>query len=420
MELVAAVSEPEIAANLKRLGEFGTRHTYSEELGPERGIGAARRWIAATLSAASPRLSVSFDTHRVTPRQPRLFRELTLHNVVAVLPAATEEGRARSFIISAHYDTVAAGPDGVIAWDRPDQTAPGVNDDGSGTAVVLEAARVLSTRSYDANVVFIAFAGEEQGLVGSTLYARAARESGMRIDGVFNNDIVGGETGGDGRSDNRTIRVFSEGPEDSTSRELARLIDDMTERYLPQLSIDLIFRPDRFGRGGDHTPFNQEGYPGVRFTVSNEDYSRQHTVRDTLDGASSAYTAQTARANIAALANLLLAPPAPIVSDERGRPTIDRGESGYDARLRWKPGGPADDLAGYRVLMRETTSPVWQRSHWAGSAEELVLPGVSIDRHTFGVRAVDRDGHESLAAVYVFPPRSRVEYETLALPTGDR
>ena len=426
--LVTAVSEAEISASMKRLGEFFTRHTYSEKLDPAdsmglegedrkaaKGIGAARRWVAQKLRSASPRLVVSFDTHRVAPRPPRLPEELTLHNVIAVLPGATPEGRKRSFLISAHYDSVSADADGTIHWDRFDRPAPGVNDDGSGTAVLLEAARVLSSRDYDANLIFAVFTGEEQGLVGSALYARKARESGMRIDGVLNNDIVGGEIGGDGRVDNRTLRVFSEGPEDSPSRELARLAGELAGKYLPSLALDLVFRHDRFGRGGDHISFNQVGYAGIRFTVSNEDYSRQHTVRDTFDAVSPAYAARVARANIAVLADLALAPSAPVVTDDRGNPTIDRGESGYDARLRWKSGGETGDLAGYLVLARETTAPFWQRTYWAGKADQFVLPGVPIDRTTFGVRAVDREGHMSLASVYIYPARPRPDYTELPL-----
>jgi len=424
--LAGQVSEERIAASIRRLESFRTRQTFSggpDWRDPDHGIDAARLWIAQAFHEASPRLHVYFERQDLPVSLPRLFRPGALRNVVAFLPAATEEGRKRQFIVSGHYDSIAADADGTIHWDRPDLPAPGANDDASGTAVVLEAARVLAAGTYDADIVFIAFAGEEQGLYGSIGRAgrakAAAQQGGPRVLGVLNNDIVGGIVGGDGRTDDRSVRLFSEGPEDSASRELARLSAEIARTVVPGFGVDLILRADRFGRGGDHLPFNREDIPGVRFTSAVEDYSRQHSVRDTFDGCSPSYAARVARVNVATLADLASAPPAPIVLDEKGNPTLDRGPTGYDARLRWKPVGPVADLAGYLVLRRETTSSLWQDSYWAGPVEAFTLPGVSIDRYVFGVRAVDREGHVSTAATYQLPPRKPTASDPLLADPSD-
>jgi hypothetical protein len=271
--------------------------------------------------------------------------------------------------------------------------------------LTLELARVFaeSGLEFDATLVFIAFAGEEQGLIGARAHAQKAQADKVSIDAVFNNDIVGNPTGGTGIVDGETVRVFSEGPEDSRSRQLARFIKRQAARYVPSHQVKLVARHDRFGRGGDHTAFNQLGYAGVRFTESNENYARQHSVEDTVDGVSVPYLARNARVNAAGVAVLALAPPAPAVADARGRPTIDRRPSGYDARLRWvtSPGA-----AGYRVFWRDAWMPDWQHEVDVGNVTEFVLKDVSIDDYVFGVAAVGPGGHESLVSAYVNPPRT--------------
>jgi len=219
---------------------------------------------------------------------------------------------------------------------------------------------------------------------------------------------VGNVTGGDGTTDAASVRVFSEGPEDSPSRQLARYVRRQAALYVPGHRVRLIAREDRFGRGGDHTAFNQNGYPAVRITESRENYARQHTVRDTPDGVDAEYLARNARVNLAAAATLALAPPAPVVQGPRG-PMLDRGPSGYDARLRWEkvPGA-----VGYRVFWREAWGPDWEHELYVGDVAEFVLPGVSIDDHVFGVAAVGPGGHESVVAAYVRPPRPNVPVET--------
>jgi hypothetical protein len=277
----------------------------------------------------------------------------------------------------------------------------------------MELARVVSQSglAFDATLVFICFAGEEQGLIGAKLHAQRAEAEKLTIDGVLNNDIVGNAVGGQGVKDTATVRVFSEGPEDSPSRQLARAIRRSASLYVPEHRVRLIARYDRFGRGGDHIAFNQHGYPGVRFTESKENYGHQHTVDDTFaGGVDPDYLARNARVNAAALATLALAPEAPLVADERGRPRLGRDPSGYDAHLRWKASAGA---TVYRVFWREAWTPDWQFEQTVGNATELVLPSLSIDDFVFGVAAVDAEGHESLVSPYVNPNRPDVPVQTL-------
>jgi hypothetical protein len=405
--LMEQVSEERLAALVTSLAAFQTRNTMSSTELPDRGIGAARQWIMDEMRSYSPRLQVSFDTY-VTPARGRIPEETELRNVMAVLPGRS----ARRVYVSGHYDSVARAEEQLTAGNRFDNPAPGANDDGSGTALTMELARVLSQSGleFDATLVFIALAGEEQGLVGARLHAQDARENNVRIDAVFNNDIVGNIHGGNGAVDGWTVRVFSDGPEDSPSRQLARFIRRTGAIYLPAHNVRLIAREDRFGRGGDHTAFNQLGYAAVRFTESKENYDRQHTVRDTPDGVHAPYLARNARVNLAGVATLAMAPPAPVVTDRGGNPTLGRQPSGYDARLRWEASPGA---TGYRIFWREAWGPDWQHELHVGDVTEYVLPNVSIDDYHFGVAAIGPEGHESLVSAFVRPPRADVPVEVV-------
>ncbi len=429
-KIVDTISQDRIAASLKKLESFQTRNVFSATDNPARGIGAARRWISEEFKSYSPRLEVAFDTHRVK-KQGRIVRDVELINVVAILPGTLR--RDRQLIVSAHYDSAdyqrtpaAAGGTEAntdeVRFDlaQSELSAPGVNDDGSGTAAVLELARVLSQYEFEETLVFIAFAGEEQGLIGSTLYAAKASQENRVIDAVLNNDIVGGARAGNGFTDNGRVRVFSEEPGDSLSREVARYAREIGARYFPSMKVDPVFRADRFARGGDHTPFNQEGYAAVRFTTPQENYSEQHTATDTFANASASYTVRVTKVNAAVLASLALAPAAPVVMQtlEKGErkgqlsAMIGRGKSRYDAQLRWKNEHPEPDLAGYVIVMRATTSPYWEREIFAGNVTEFVLENVSIDDAVFGVKAVDRDGNESLVSTYAYKPFPKRVVET--------
>jgi hypothetical protein len=416
-KLVASISEERLGAILKKLESFETRSTLSSTNSTTRGIGAAREWILNEMRSYSPELQVSFDTYQVAP-QGRITRQVELRNVLAVLPGRSP----RRIYISGHYDTVArpggqsasnagaSNPDG--AGSPPadpnaplDNLAPGVNDDGSGTALAIELARVFSQSGIDfeATLVFMCHAGEEQGLIGARLHAQKAAAEKIPIEAVFNNDIVGNDKGGNGIVDGATIRVYSEGPEDSTSRALARYIQRWGGRYVPSHKVRPMARPDRFGRGGDHSAYNQLGFTAVGFRESRENFIRQHDIRDTFEGISLPYLAQNARVNAAAAATLALAPPAPAVVSERGQPLITRAPSGYDANLKWLKVAGA---AGYRIFWREAWGPDWQHDVAVGDVTNIVLPNVQIDDFVFGVAAVDAAGHESLITSYVTPPRT--------------
>jgi hypothetical protein len=414
-KLVAAVSEERMRELLTKLVSFGTRNTLSDPSSPSRGIGAARQWMFDELTRSSPRLRVSFDTH-VIPPQGRITRQVELRNVMAVLPGRSP----RRIYVSGHYDSLNIGGQNALnaaasrgaAGDpqtRPglnyDVDAPGANDDGSGTVLAMELARVLaeSGLEFDATLVFIGWAGEEQGLVGSTLHAEDLSTSNVVVEAVFNNDIVGNSLGGNGIRDAETVRVYAIGPEDSPARALARHIERMAGLYVPAHRIRLMAREDRFGRGSDQSSFTRFGYPAVVFRETNENFARQHSANDTLDGVDFGYLAQNARVNVAGMAALALAPPAPKVTNERGQNMLGRNPSGYDAGLRWHPSPGA---VAYRVYWRDTWTNDWQRSQTVGHVTQFTLRNVSIDDFAFGVSAIGADGQESLVSSYVSPVRT--------------
>ncbi|TVP74698.1 MAG: M20/M25/M40 family metallo-hydrolase [Gemmatimonadales bacterium] len=402
IEALLAQVEPErLQAIVDTLAAFGSRNTMSDTEHPEWGIGAARDWILETFEGYSPRLQVEFDTYQVEPAG-RIRIPTDLRNVKAILPGRTD----RRVYVTGHYDSVVYGdpPEGAEVPDAPvdgpfDEYAPGANDDASGVAIVMELARILanSGKEFDATLVFMPIAGEEQGLVGAGLHAERISEEGVEVTAVFNNDIIGNSIGGNGILDSRTVRIFSEGPEDSMSRHLARYIHRIGSLYVPGHEIRLIAREDRFLRGGDHTPFNRAGFTAVRMTESRENYARQHTVLDTPDGIDAEYLARNARVNLAGVASLGLAPDTPGVTAQM----LGRGD-GYDAQLRWQP---SEGAVGYRVFWRTAWGPDWQHELWVGDVTEFVLRDMSIDDFVFGVAAVGPDGHESLVAPFVRPPR---------------
>jgi hypothetical protein len=423
-KIVSEVSEQRITEILKKLESFGTRNTFSSQDNASRGIGAARRWIYEQFRSYSPRLEVSFDKYRlkkdVTPGS-RVTTDVDLYNVVAVLPGTVN--REQRIIIGGHYDSIAlvrpagapANPgDAPATPPDPNGESPGVTDDGSGTACVMELARVLNQFEFEKTLVFVAFAGEEYGLLESTLYAEKAHRENQVIEAVLNNDIIGSDTAANGRTENWRVNVFSEDPADSPSRELARYIREMGLRYLPSMRADLIFPADRFGRGGDHTPFNQRGFAAVRFSSPQENFTNQHSVTDTFANTSVPYIVRVTKVNAAAAASLALAPKSPATMERIERnaqvvPTLllTRGKTRYDAMLRWKQENPEPDLAGYVVLMRSTTAPFWEHDIFVGNIMEYTLPDVSIDEVVFGVKAIDKDGNESSVAPYVQAPRAK-------------
>ena len=424
-EIVDAVSEDRIAATVQKLAGFPTRHTLSAE-----GAAAARQWIFDQMKSYSSRLQVSLEHFKVKKNEDRIFRDVDLYNVVAVLPGVSLP--QTQVLITGHYDSLNlvplpgrlnVEPDDNVAerptydWTKAEVPAPGANDDASGTAAVMELARVMSRYEYPKTLVFVAFAGEEQGLIGSSLHAAQARKNGLGIEAVLNNDIIGGETSGNGRISNGSVSLYSDEIMDSLSQQLARYAREVGERYLPALKVNTIFMQDRLGRGGDHTPFQWEGYAAVRFSTPNEFYEHEHSATDLAMYVSAPYTARVARTNAAVAASLALAPKAPIVTREaqtgalKGKqvPMIGRGKSRYDARLQWKPGGDDTNLKGYAIVMRSTASPDWEQEIFVGKVNEYVLKDVSIDDARFGVKAIDNDGNQSLVSAYVYPPRPKRE-----------
>ncbi|MDB6065886.1 MAG: peptidase, partial [Pedosphaera sp.] len=411
-KIAAEISEERIAGIMRKLESFETRNTVSDPGQTNRGIGVARQWIFDEFKSYSPRLQVSFDTHTIS-KTNRIYKDVELRNVVAVLPGMMKQAANRWIIVSGHYDSVNL-KDAAALRNQPEKAAelpaPGVSDDGSGTACAMECARVLSQYEFDATLVFVAFAGEEQGLVGAHAMARRLKLRGQEIEAVLNNDIIGTEVSGKGASDKRRVLVFSEDPNDSTSRQLSRFVRLVGAQYFPEMTVEMIFRHDRFGRGGDHTAFNGEGYAAVRFTTPNENFSQQHSAEDTFANASVGYAAKVIRVNAIAAASLALAPRPPVTvasqatsagANAHARPGLTRGASGYDAVLRWEQADPEPDLAGFIVVVRSTQAPDWEREIWASDVREFTLRNTPIDQFVFGVKAVDREGHESPVSAYV-------------------
>jgi hypothetical protein len=446
-QIVDAVSEQRMAATLRKLESFGTRYVLSAQDDPVHGIGAAKQWIHDELKSYSPRLEVSYQdfTIKKGARQGQIIRDVELSNVVAVLPGTIHKDRY--VLVTAHYDSVAlirkpyTGEEQTVAEairrgiDEAEErkylkvlppeedlgpldfeatasqlVSPGVTDDGSGTAAVMELARVMSQYQFDKSLVFIAFAGEEVGLSGSQTWATMAKQKGMEIEAVLNNDIIGSDLAGNGQSVTNVVRLFAAGPEDSPARELGRYVKQAGERFVPSMRVEMVFRGDRFLRGGDHTPFVNQGYAAVRLTSASENYANQHTITDTFKNTSVAYAARVARINGASLASLALAPAPPVLNwtwssgpNKGGHvPLLTRGKSGYDAVLHWLP-NTEPDLAGYSVLIRSTTSPVWEREVWVGNVTSYTMPDVSIDDIAIGVKAVDKEGNASLVTPYMEP-----------------
>jgi Peptidase family M28 len=421
-KLVASVSEDRLRQLLEKLVSFGTRNTLSDPTSATRGVGAARQWIFDELTRTSPRLQVAFDTHQL-PAGGRITHDVELRNVLAILPGRSP----RRIYVSGHYDSLNLGSGGQAALNSgraslpgaaapagqgrgqagrqdPDIDAPGANDDGSGTVLSMELARVFaeSGLEFDATLVFMTVAGEEQGLRGSGAHAERARAEGLPVQALFNNDIVGNSRGGDGIVDGATIRVYAEGPEDSPSRALAIFTRAVAARYVPSHRLRLMARRDRFNRGGDHSAFNAAGFAAIGFRESRENYDKQHSAHDTIDGVDFHYLAQNARVNAAAMATLALAPAPPVVTNDRGAPQIDRRPSSYDAHLRWAASAGA---AGYRIYWRDAWAPDWQHDMYVGNVTEYVLPHANIDDYVFGVSAVGSGGHESTVSAYVMTPR---------------
>jgi hypothetical protein len=423
--MVAAVNAKNVEHTVRTLVSFGTRSTLSTQTDPKRGIGAARDWIKSEFdkiaATSGGRMTVELQTFTQEPgKYPRIAKPTVVTNVVATLRGTQSPDRV--YVISGHYDSMCSSPtDGEC-------DAPGADDDASGVAAVLEAARVMAPHPFDATIVFMAVAGEEQGLVGSTYFAEQAKQKNMNVEAMLDNDIVGANPGKD-----RRIRVFSEGvpsnetPEqantrrsvggenDSASRQLARFIAETGAKYVKNFGVWMIYRRDRYLRGGDHIPFLERGFPAVRFTEPHERYEHQHqNVRvengkqygDLPEYNDYKFLANVTRVNAAALAALALAPARPREVE------VLTTRLTNDTDLQWKA-NEEPDLDHYEVVWRDTAAPMWQHSRAVGKVTSYTVKDLSKDNFIFGVRACDGIGNCSPAS---FPRPKRETREREAAP----
>jgi len=422
-KMIREVSAKNIEASIRKLVSFGTRNTLSEQDNPNRGVGAARDWIFAEFERFNRECGgcmmvekQSFTQPANPPPRGRVPEPTVLTNVVATLRGTTDPDRV--YVVSGHYDSMCSSPIDAKC------DAPGANDDASGTAAVIELARVMSKRKFDATIVFMAVPGEEQGLLGATHYAEQAKQKAMDIEGMFTNDIVGGATTRKNSPNRNRVRVFSEGvpsdetpqqagtrrsvggENDSASRQLARYIKEQSDKYLKNFKVWMIYRRDRYLRGGDHIPFLERGFTAVRITEVDEDYTHQHqTLRtengvfygDTPEFVDFEYTANVARVNLIALASLASAPARP------KNVGIVTSRLTNDTELKWDANDDAD-IAGYEVVWRDTTSAEWTNAINVGNVTTYLVKDMSKDNYFFGVRAVDRSGNKS-PVVYPRPMR---------------
>ena len=409
---VNEVSEANLKTIVNKLVSFQTRHTLSDTLSKTTGIGAARNWIKSEFEKYSKesgnRLQVLFDTFTQAADGRRITAPVVLKNVMAVLPG-TDPNDKRMLMLSGHYDSRVT--DVMNAKDF----APGANDDASGVAAVMEMARIMSKQKFNCTIVFVAMVGEEQGLYGATNLAKRAKEEGWNVHLLMNNDIVGNSYGMETDiKDNKSVRVFSEGvspletpaqvaarqsagtDNDGKARQAARYIKEVAERYVDQLEVKLIYRRDRFLRGGDHTPFSQQGFAAVRITEMNEDFNRQHQDIRTENGFKFGdlpeyvdynYLQKVTRMNLAVMANLAWS-----AQEPENVVVLTSGLTNKTA-LKWEaPKGKTP--AGYYILMRETTSPFWEKKIFVKETSASIA--YSKDNYYFGVQSVDENGHESL------------------------
>lgn len=416
-DIIDAVSSQRLEKDITTLANFGTRHTLSDTLSETRGIGAARRWIKKEFETISKQcngcLEVKYQKNYQEPDGRRIVKPVWINNVIAIQRG--EKYPNRFIIMSGDIDSRISDPTNYT------DDSPGANDNASGMAGTLEAARVLSKYKFESSIIYAGLAGEEQGLYGGKGLAAFAKERGWEIIGILNNDMIGNIEGVDGVIDNRTFRIFSEpvpeteterqrkarrfygGEVDGVSRQLARYIYTTTKAYMPEMNPLMIYRLDRFGRGGHHRPFNDAGFAGVRIMEAHENYTRQHqdirvengiSYGDVLAGVNFEYAKKLTAVNAINLAALAWAPPA--VKDLAIGGVVEPA-----VKFQWKP---VDDsnVAGYTIYWRDTTSPTWQYSRFVGQQEAYTLEGVVVDNFFFGIATVGKNGAESLV---VFPNR---------------
>ena len=411
LEIAEAPSAARIEKDIKTLVSFGTRHTLSDTLSHTHGIGAARRWIKSEFKKISKDcnncLQVQNQKKLIPADNRRIIKDTWVVNVLAVQRGTKFPNRY--MIMSGDIDSRVSDVNNFTS------DSPGANDNASGMAGTIEAARILSKYKFPVSIIYVGLSGEEQGLYGGKIMARAAKEQGWNIIGVLNNDMIGNTHGIDGVIDNSTFRVFSEavsmkmtdkqkrgmryygGEVDGPSRQLARYIDKITDDYMTNLDAIIIYRLDRFGRGGHHKPFNDEGFTGVRIMETHENYNRQHQdIRvengikygDVIKGVDFDYAAKLTAVNALTLASLASSPKAP-------QNVMIGGAVQSSTTLQWDV-VKDKDLIGYKIYWRDTTSPQWQKSRFVGKQTKFTLKNIVIDNYFFGVASVGKSGAESL------------------------
>lgn len=421
-EISTATSANRIEKDLKTLVNFGTRHTLSDTVSKTKGIGAARRWVKSAFDEVSKDcnncLEVSYLGDLVVADGRRIIKDTKVVNVLAVQRGTKYPNNY--VIMSGDIDSRVSDANNFTS------DAPGANDNATGLAGTIEAARVLSKYKFPVSIIYVGLSGEEQGLYGGKIMADYAKKNGWNILAVLNNDMIGNIEGIDGVIDNSTFRVFSEaismettdkekdamrffgGEIDGPSRQLARYIDKLTDEYMTNLDAIMIYRLDRFGRGGHHRPFNDAGFTGVRIMETHENYNRQHQdtrtengikYGDVLAGVNFEYAAKLTAVNCLTLASVAAAPLAP-------ENVMIAGAVEPSTRLKWDD-AKDDDIVGYKVYWRDTTSPQWQYSRFVGEISDYTLKNIVIDNYLFGVASVGKNGVESL-----------IQFPRKQIPTG--
>ena len=418
-DIVDAVSEDRLRNDVKKLADFGTRHTLSDTLSETRGIGAARRWIKSEFDKISSNcndcLEVFYQKDLVEKgTNQRIVKDVMVVNVVAIQRGTKYPNRY--IIMSGDIDSRVSDPTDYTT------DSPGANDNATGMAGAMEASRVLSQYKFKNSIVYVGLSGEEQGLFGGQGLAKYAKENEWEIIGVLNNDMIGNITGVDGVVDNRTFRIFSEpittditdsktlarqarsrrfygGEVDGISRQLARYVHKTTKTYMPEMNPMMVYRLDRFGRGGHHRPFNDQGFAGIRIMEAHENYTQQHqdirtengiNYGDTFEHVNFPYCKKLTAVNAITMASLASAPPSP-------KEVGIGGVVEASAKFKWNK---VEGAKGYKIYWRDTTSPTWDNSRYVGDISEFTLEGIVIDNYFFGISAVGENGHESLV---VFP-----------------
>jgi Zn-dependent M28 family amino/carboxypeptidase len=413
-DIIDTVSEERLRQDVKTLTEFGTRNTFSDTTSNTRGIGAARRWIKNEFETISKDcencLNVFYQKDFVTKEDNRRVpHDAWVVNVIAIQRGTKYPNRY--IIMSGDIDSRASDTMDFIT------DAPGANDNASGMAGAIEAARVLSQYKFESSILYVGLSGEEQGLFGGEGLAKYAQDKGWEIIGILNNDMIGNIEGVDGIIDNRTFRIFSEpvppnetqqqrtarrfygGEVDGISRQLARYVHNTVKTYMPEMNPMMVYRLDRFGRGGHHRPFNDLGFPGIRIMEAHENYTQQHqdirtengiNYGDTFEHVNFGYAKKLTAVNVINMASLASAPPAPTT-------VAIGGIVEASVKLKWNT---VDGAKGYKIYWRDTTSPTWDYSRYVGNVNEFSLEGIVIDNFYFGIASVDKDGFES---VVVFP-----------------